>query len=58
MDSVVKGIPRAAAYLDDVLVGGTNFVGCRNNLDKILSGVEEYNIKINVYKCNLFKRVH
>lgn len=32
MNSIVKGIPRVAAYLDDVVVGGANLVECKKNL--------------------------
>lgn len=35
IDSVVKGIPRIAAYLDDVVVGGANLVDCKKNLRSV-----------------------
>ncbi|CAI6356579.1 unnamed protein product [Macrosiphum euphorbiae] len=55
MDSVVRGIPRVAAYLDDVVVGGANLDECKRHLGSVLSRFEKYNIKINTEKCHFFK---
>jgi len=55
MDSVVKGIPRVSAYLDDVVVGGANLAECKMHLESYLSQFEKYNIIINVDKCQFFK---
>lgn len=41
MEGLLKGIPRMAVYLDDILVSGENEADHLKNLDEVLSRLEE-----------------
>ena len=44
------------AYLDDVVVLGSNFSSHVKNLSAVLNRFEKYNLKLKPQKCDLFKQ--
>lgn len=56
MDQVLAGIPRARAFLDDVLIGGKDRVECEQYVHEVLSRLETFNIKINLKKSVWFEK--
>ena len=48
--------PYAFAYLDDIVVVGSTFEEHARNLKEVLRRLKEANLKLNVDKCEFFKR--
>lgn len=55
LDSILQGIPGVQAYLDDILIGGTDEEDCKKTVEMVLCRLSEYNVSINVKKCQWFK---
>ena len=51
MDSILQGIPQVLCYLDDILITGASKEEHIGNLDKVLSRLQEYGIRVNMAKC-------
>ena len=51
MNSILQGIPQVLCYLDDILITGANKEEHMRNLDKVLSRLQEYGIRVNTNKC-------
>ena len=51
MDSILQGIPQVLCYLDDILITRANKEEYMRNLDKVLSRLQEYGIRVNTTKC-------
>lgn len=51
MDSILQGIPRVLCYLDNILIMGPSREDHLRNLEKVLSRLQEYGVKINASKC-------
>ena len=51
MDSLVQGLPRVSAYLDDILVSGVDEEDHLNNLDKVLQRLESAGLTLKKSKC-------
>ena len=48
---VVNGLPGVVAYLDDILVGGSDIEDCRNNLEAVFQRLAETGLTIAPEKC-------
>ncbi|XP_055706053.1 uncharacterized protein K02A2.6-like isoform X1 [Phlebotomus papatasi] len=55
IDGILQGIPKTAAYIDDIIVGGSSKEECRNNLIKVLERLSNFNVKVNKKKCVFFQ---
>ncbi|KAB0790586.1 hypothetical protein PPYR_15011, partial [Photinus pyralis] len=55
MPTILSGLP-CRNYLDDILVFGDSLQSCYENVIKVLSRLQEYNVKANEKKCQLFKK--
>ena len=51
MDSILQGIPQVLCYLDDILITGASKEDHLRNLEKVLSRLQEYGIRVNANKC-------
>lgn len=53
-----SGIPAGTAflYIDDIIVIGCSESHHLNNLRRVFETLRKYNLKINPYKCNFFRR--
>ena len=51
MDSLLQGIPSVAAYLDDILVTGSTVKESLDNLEAVLSRLEEAGLRLRKEKC-------
>ena len=51
MDSILQGIPQVLCYLDDILITGANREEHLRNLEKVLSRLQEYGVRVNANKC-------
>ncbi|XP_039887198.1 uncharacterized protein K02A2.6-like [Simochromis diagramma] len=51
MESLLKGIPHVAVYLDDILVTGVDEVRHLQNLDEVLTRLEEAGLRLKRCKC-------
>jgi hypothetical protein len=54
IESILVGIDLVAPYLDDILVGGKDLGSCKENLNKVMTRLNEYNVKLNVQKSEFF----
>ena len=50
IDSILQGIPQVLRYLDDILITGASKEEHMGNLDKVLSRLQEYGIRVNTAK--------
>ncbi|XP_061152316.1 uncharacterized protein K02A2.6-like [Syngnathus typhle] len=55
MDQVLQGIPGTQCYLDDIIVTGWDKESHLQNLNAVLTKLEEYGLKANKKKCEFFK---
>ena len=55
ISQVITGLDGVVAYLDDILVGGTDLQSCRDNLEAVFAKLKEFNLTINLEKCSFFK---
>ena len=51
ISQVIPGLDGVVAYLDDILVGGTDLQSCRDNLEAVFAKLKEFNLTINPEKC-------
>lgn len=51
IDNILSGMKYVLPYLDDILIGGSSFEECRNNTLKVLTRLNEFNVKANRDKC-------
>ena len=51
MDSILQGIPQVLCYLDDILITVASKEDHLHNLEKLLSRLQEYGIRVNANKC-------
>ena len=51
ISQVITGLDGVVAYLDDILVGGTDLQSCRDNLEAVFAKLKEFNLTINPEKC-------
>lgn len=54
MDKLLEGMKNVKCYFDDVLIGGSNIVECKKNLELVLERFEEHNVRANLAKCRFF----
>lgn len=54
MDQVLINLKGVKCYLDDILVGASNKLECKNKLLLVLQRLHDHNIKINLDKCKFF----
>ncbi|KAJ8868001.1 hypothetical protein PR048_031810 [Dryococelus australis] len=52
-----RNIRYCGAYQDDILIGGTDYNSCKSVLYAVLSRHNDYNIKINIQKSELFVKL-
>ena len=55
MEQIVQGLPGIQVYLDDILCTGSTYDEHLNNLDKLLSRLEEFGLRLKRNKCEFFK---
>ncbi|XP_028660385.2 uncharacterized protein K02A2.6-like [Erpetoichthys calabaricus] len=55
MDQILSELPGVQCYLDDILVTGRDDKEHMANLDKTLSRLEKYGLRVNKEKCDFFK---
>lgn len=56
IDTILNGIPMTKAYLDDILIGGSNEQECKANVLSVLARLKEHNVKVSVEKCTFLQR--
>lgn len=55
MEAILSNLPNTKCYLDDILVYGATLEKCYRNVQKVLSRLEDYNVKVNEKKCKFYK---
>jgi len=55
MNRMISGLPRVAAYLDDLIVTGSSEQEHQDNLTRLLQRLSEYGFIIKSEKCEFFK---
>ena len=55
IDQLIAGIPKCAAYLDDILITGTNELEHLQTLELVLSKLADFGFKCNPAKCMFFQ---
>lgn len=51
IDRILEGIEDACAYQDDIIIGGKTKARCQETLFKVFDRLSQYNVKINLAKC-------
>jgi len=54
MDSMIAGLDKVFAYIDDLVVGGITIEEHNNNLHKLLQRIHDYGFHICMEKCKFF----
>ncbi|XP_056009456.1 uncharacterized protein K02A2.6-like [Ostrea edulis] len=55
MDQVLQGILRVHCMIDDMIITGCTRENHIENLEKVLSRLQAFNLKANIKKCDIFK---
>ena len=55
MEQILQGIPSVQCILDDMIITGKNDAEHLNNLESVLSRLQQYQLKANLDKCQFFK---
>ena len=55
MDQVLQGLPSVQCYIDDIIVTGKDDQEHCQNLDKVMTRLEEAGLKLNKGKCEFMK---
>ncbi|XP_043216476.1 uncharacterized protein LOC122378902 isoform X1 [Amphibalanus amphitrite] len=56
MDSILQGLKSVACYLDDILVTGSSRQEHVDNLEQLLSRLQQYGVRLRREKCRFFQR--
>ena len=56
MDQVLQGLPMVQCYLDDIIITGHDFQDHLKNLSNVLRRLQQYKLKVNLSKCEFFKK--
>ena len=56
IDQIIGGVPMVRAYLDDIIIGGTDEEDCKRNLENVLDRLKFHNVKVNIDKCIILQR--
>lgn len=54
MDAMLTGVDDAAAYIDDIIIGGSTVEKHLENVNKVLQKLREFNFHIKFEKCRFF----
>lgn len=54
MDQILQGLNNVKAYIDDLIITGTNLEDCHKNLENVLEKLKQYSVKVNLDKCQFF----
>ena len=55
MDQVLQGVPMTQCYMDDIVVTGKSDSEHLENLDKVLTRLDQFGLKVNMSKCAFFQ---
>lgn len=55
MEVILTGLTNTQCYLDDILIYGITLEECYQNLVKVLSRLQTYNVRVNEKKCKFFE---
>lgn len=55
IDKILSGLSNVKAYIDDILIYGSNSQDCETHLIKVLERLKSYNVKVNIEKCKFFE---
>ncbi|CAH8515513.1 unnamed protein product [Schistosoma bovis] len=54
MDTMLQDIPGTAAYLDDILIMGTDYADLENKVDTVLRRIADYGLRLRAEKCDFY----
>ena len=55
VDAILQGLPWVIGYLNDILVTGTTNDDHLQNLEEVLNGLHQYNVRLKRTKCQFVK---
>lgn len=55
MDQILQGVGNVYCYLDDILIGAPSSQKCEENLELVLSRLDEHNVRLNLGKCKFLE---
>ncbi|XP_031333894.1 uncharacterized protein K02A2.6-like [Photinus pyralis] len=55
IDQILQGLPKTISYFDDILVHGSTYEECAENLFQCLQRLQENDLHLNENKCSFFK---
>lgn len=56
IEQVLQGIPHTQCILDDIIITGTSDEDHKRNLSQVLSRLAEHGLRVNLTKCEFFKK--
>ena len=56
METLLQGIPKTVAYLDDILIQGSDYADCFANVQKVLTRLNNHKVRIQALNVNGFKQ--
>ncbi|CAH8568978.1 unnamed protein product [Schistosoma guineensis] len=54
MDTMLQGIPGAAAYLDDIIITAVDKMDLQKKLDQVLERIADYGFRLRAEKCDFY----
>jgi hypothetical protein len=56
MDQILSNLENVSCYLDDIMIGGQDEKSCKSKLFEVLRKLNDYNVKVNLDKCQFFNK--
>lgn len=55
MDRILCGIPHVGCYIDDVIIGGSTLLDCKEWLEQVLQRLQAHNVTLQEENCKFFQ---
>lgn len=56
IDQILRDVPKAESYFDDIVVHGATIDECKANLRACLRQLQQYDLHLNLSKCKFFEK--
>ncbi|CAB3257988.1 unnamed protein product [Arctia plantaginis] len=54
MDQILQNVSNVRVFIDDIIISGNSSQDCQKNLENVLQRFKQYNVRVNLEKCQFF----